>query len=60
MIAIAAARNGTHAPRILSVLRRGTPAAGRLGGVLVALIGVAISAGLLPLLARYLPGLPGL
>jgi cytochrome c-type biogenesis protein len=60
MIAIAAARGGSRVPRILSVLRRGTPAAGRLGGVLVTLIGVAISAGLLPLLARYLPGLPGL
>jgi cytochrome c biogenesis protein CcdA len=60
MIALAAERGEGRAPRILSTLRRGTRAAGRLGGILVALIGVAIAAGLLPLLARYLPGLPGL
>ena len=59
-IALAAERGEGYAPRILSTLRRGTRAAGRIGGALVALIGVAISAGLLPLFARYLPGLPGL
>ncbi len=60
LIAVVAARGDGGTPRILSSLRRGTRTAGRLGGVLVALIGVAIAAGLLPLLARYLPGLPGL
>ena len=60
LIALVAARGDGGTPRILSSLRRGTRTAGRLGGVLVALIGVAIAAGLLPLMARYLPGLPGL
>lgn len=60
LIAVVAARSDDRTSRILSSLRRGTRTAGRLGGVLVALIGVAIAAGLLPLLARYLPGLPGL
>ncbi len=60
LIAFVAARGDDRTSRILSSLRRGTRTAGRLGGILVALIGVAIAAGLLPLLARYLPGLPGL
>lgn len=60
VIAGIAARGDNRTPQILSSLRRGTGTAGRLGGVLVALIGVAIAAGLLPQFARYLPGLPGL
>jgi len=60
LIAGIAARGDKRTPQILSSLRRGTGTAGRLGGVLVALIGVAIAAGLLPQFARYLPGLPGL
>ncbi|MFM8177215.1 MAG: cytochrome c biogenesis CcdA family protein [Candidatus Limnocylindrus sp.] len=60
VIAGIAARGHNRTPQILSSLRRGTGTAGRLGGVLVALIGVAIAAGLLPQFARYLPGLPGL
>ena len=60
LIALVAACGDGGTPRILASLRRGTRPAGRLGGILVALIGVAIAAGLLPLLARYLPGLPGL
>lgn len=60
LIAGIAARGDKRTPRILSSLRRGTGTAGRLGGALVALIGVAIAAGLLPQFARYLPGLPGL
>ena len=60
VIAGIAARGDNRTPQILSSLRRGTRTAGRLGGVLVALIGVAIAAGLLPQFARYLPGLPGL
>jgi len=59
-IALVAERSESRAPRILTTLRRGTRVAGRIGGVLVALIGVAIAAGLLPFLARVLPGLPGL
>lgn len=60
VIAGIAARGDNRTPQILSSLRRGTGTAGRLGGVLVALIGVAIATGLLPQFARYLPGLPGL
>ncbi|MFM8629157.1 MAG: cytochrome c biogenesis CcdA family protein [Candidatus Limnocylindrus sp.] len=60
VIAGIAARGDNRTPQILSSLRRGTATTGRLGGVLVALIGVAIAAGLLPQFARYLPGLPGL
>jgi cytochrome c-type biogenesis protein len=60
LIAAIAGRGGNRTPQILSSLRRGTSTAGRLGGLLVALIGVAIAAGLLPQFARYLPGLPGL
>ncbi|MFM7504437.1 MAG: cytochrome c biogenesis CcdA family protein [Candidatus Limnocylindrus sp.] len=60
LIAGIAARGDNRTPQVLSSLRRGTGTTGRLGGVLVALIGVAIAAGLLPQFARYLPGLPGL
>lgn len=59
-IAAVAMHRESHVPQILSTLRRGTRTAGRLGGLLVAIIGVVIAAGLLPVLARLLPGLPGI
>lgn len=60
LIAAVAERDGERTPRVLASLRRGTRTAGRLGGILVVLIGIAIAAGLLPLLARMLPGLQGI
>lgn len=60
LIALLTARSDDQTPRMLTALRRGTRTAGRVGGLLVALIGIAIAAGLLPVLARTLPGLPGL
>lgn len=45
---------------VLARLRIGTHAAGVIGGLLVALIGVLIATGGLTLLSRILPGIPGL
>ncbi len=47
-------------PALLARLRAKTRSAGRLGGLLVAAIGVAIALGLLPTLARYFPGIQGI
>lgn len=55
-----AERSAERLPALLSRLRTGTRFAGRAGGLLVALIGLAIAGGLLPTLARYLPGIQGL
>jgi len=59
-LGIAAERSADRLPVLLSRLRKGTRLAGRVGGLLVAAIGLAIAAGLLPTLARYLPGLQGI
>ena len=59
-LGVVAQRSADRLPALLSRLRRGTRLAGRVGGLLVAAIGLAIAAGLLPTLARILPGLQGL
>lgn len=61
-IALGAAteRSAERLPAILARLRAGTRLAGRIGGLLVAVIGLVIASGLLPTLARYLPGIQGL
>jgi len=59
-LGVVAQRSADQLPVLLSRLRRGTRLAGQVGGLLVAAIGLAIAAGLLPTLARILPGLQGL
>lgn len=59
-LGVVAQRNADRLPGLLSRLRRGTQRAGQVGGLLVAVIGLAIAAGLLPTLARLVPGIPGI
>mgnify|MGYP003332536874 CR=1 FL=1 len=59
-LGVVAERSADRLPAILARLRRGTRLAGRTGGLLVAVIGLAIAAGLLPVLARMLPGIQGI
>ena len=59
-LGVVAQRNADRLPALLSRLRRGTRLAGRVGGLLVAAVGLAIAAGFLPTLARLLPGIQGL
>ena len=59
-ISVAAQRVAGGGDRILGRLRRSSLNAARVGGLLVALIGLFIAGGMLPLLSRYLPGIPGL
>ena len=59
-LAAVADRSPAAVQRILSRLRGGTRAAGVVGGLLVAAIGVLIATGGLTLLSRIMPGLPGL
>ena len=56
----AAEQSADRLPAILARLRARTRLAGQIGGLLVAAIGFAIAAGLLPTLARYLPGIQGI
>jgi cytochrome c biogenesis protein CcdA len=59
-LGVVAEQSAERLPALLSRLRSGTRIAGRVGGLLVATIGLAIAAGLLPTLARLLPGIQGL
>jgi hypothetical protein len=59
-LAAVADRSPAALQRILSRLRGGTRAAGIVGGLLVAAIGILIATGGLTLLSRIMPGLPGL
>ena len=59
-LAAVADRSPAALQRILIRLRGGTRAAGVVGGLLVAAIGLLIATGGLTLLSRIMPGLPGL
>jgi cytochrome c-type biogenesis protein len=59
-LAAVADRSPAALQRIMSRLRGGTRAAGVVGGLLVAGIGILIATGGLTLLSRIMPGLPGL
>jgi cytochrome c-type biogenesis protein len=60
VLAAVADRSPAALQRIMGRLRGGTRAAGIVGGLLVAAIGILIATGGLTLLSRIMPGLPGL